>query len=142
LTHVVDGDTVTIFVPENLDDVRGFSNWMAARARAPLALDTETTGLGIFGKGFNIRLVQIGDAREAWVLQFARFSDLIVEAMLNHPKWVLHNAAYDLQVLNRVARIPIEEMVPKVMDTIILSKLIEPHRRGGHKLKPLSEQYV
>src|SRR5690606_7996572 len=63
-------------------------------------------------------------------------------AIRRHEVWVAHNWAYDAQVVNRVLGITIEEMTPKVFDTIILSKLIEPHRPGGHKLKPLSEQYV
>lgn|GEM_PF-996964 len=142
LTHVVDGDTCTIRIPESPEDGREFLAWLNTRTEAPLALDTETSGLQVFGRSFNIRLVQVGDTREAWVLQWSVFRDIITECIRRHKRWLLHNAAYDLQVLNRVAGIRIEEMTARVMDTIILSKLVEPHRRGGHKLKPLSEQYV
>ncbi|UGL61854.1 DNA polymerase I [Microbacterium phage Franklin22] len=142
LTHVVDGSECLIHIPESTADMPAFIAWLNDNASAVLALDTETTGLGIFGRGFNVRLVQFGNTREAWVLQWNLFEGWATTAIRRHKKWVLHNAAYDLQVLNRVAGITIEEMTPKVMDTIILSKLIEPHRRGGHKLKPLSEEYV
>lgn len=142
LTHVVAGDTITIHIPESGADWWEFTAWLRQRENAPLALDTETTGLGIFGRGFNVRLVQIGDTREAWVIQWAQFRAGVADAIRRHARWILHNAAYDLQVLNRVAGIAIEEMTAKVADTIIMSKLIMPHRPGGHKLKPLTEEHV
>ena len=142
LTHVVAGDTCLIRIPETSEDWAEFTRWMTDRSTKPLALDTETTGLGVFGHGFNIRLVQIGDEREAWVLQWARFRGLIEQCIRLHAKWIAHNFAYDAQVLDRVAGIKIEDMTGKVMDTIIMSKLIMPHRPGGHKLKPLSVEYV
>lgn len=142
LTHVVAGDVCHIRIPESREDILEFITWYEANDSAPLALDTETTGLGIFGKGFNVRLVQFGNTREAWVLQAALFEGFIISAIRRHAKWVLHNAAFDLQVLDRVYGITIEEMTPKVADTIIMSKLVVPHRAGGHKLKPLSEEHV
>ncbi|UKH48478.1 DNA polymerase I [Microbacterium phage Katzastrophic] len=142
LTHVVAGDTCTIRIPETREDMQEFQDWLSSRIEAPLALDTETTGLHVFGRAFNIRLVQVGDTREAWVLQAALFGGWIEQAIRTHKRWLLHNAAFDLQALNKVYGITIEEMTPKVVDTIILSKLVEPHRRGGHKLKPLSEEHV
>ncbi|QOP64277.1 DNA polymerase I [Microbacterium phage Quenya] len=142
LTHVVAGDLCTIRIPESREDMREFQDWLASRTEAPLALDTETTGLHVFGRSFNIRLVQFGDTREAWVLQAALFGGWIEQAIRGHKRWLLHNAAFDLQAINKVYGITIEELTPKVVDTIILSKLCEPHRRGGHKLKPLSEEHV
>jgi DNA polymerase I-like protein with 3'-5' exonuclease and polymerase domains len=142
LTHIVDGDTCTIYIPEDASEMPDFLAWLNAQGDQPLALDTETTGLGVFGEGFNIRLIQFGNAREAWVLQAHLFSGWATTAIRRHKRWVLHNAAFDLQALDRVYGIKIEEMTAKVMDTIILSKLVEPHRRGGHKLKPLAEEHV
>lgn len=142
LTHAVDGDICQIHIPEDEADYAEFIQWMNHRPEAPLAIDTETTGLGIFGKGFNIRLLQIGDTREAWVLQWALYSQLLPDIIRKHARWIAHNFAFDAQVLDRVAGVKIEEMTSKVMDTIIMSKLVKPHRYGGHKLKPLSEEYV
>lgn len=142
LTHVVAGDVCTIHIPESTADMPAFLAWLNDNERAPLALDTETTGLHVFGRAFNIRLVQFGNTREAWVLQAGLFEGWITTAIRRHKRWLLHNAAFDLQALNKVYGITIEEMTPKVVDTIILSKLVAPHRRGGHKLKPLSEEHV
>ncbi|WIC89490.1 DNA polymerase I [Microbacterium phage BAjuniper] len=142
LTHVVAGDTCWINIPETEADLVDFDDFMAHNAGAPLALDTETTGLHVFGRAFGIRLVQVGNSRTAWVLRSDLFGRRIEEAVRRHARWLLHNAAFDLQALNKVYGITIEEMTPKVVDTIILSKLVAPHRRGGHKLKPLSEEHV
>lgn len=142
LTHTVAGDECFIYIPQDTSEMAGFTAWLNDRGNKPLALDTETTGLGVFGAGFGVRLIQIGDEREAWVLQASLFADWATTAIRRHKQWILHNAAYDLQVLDKVYGITLEELTPKVVDTIILSKLVEPHRRGGHKLKPLSEEHV
>lgn len=34
----------------------------------PVVVDTETTGLEIYGEGFNARTVQVGIGLEAWVI--------------------------------------------------------------------------
>ena len=51
LTHVVDGDTCLIHIPQDASDMPEFLAWMNSQGDKPLALDTETTGLGIFGAG-------------------------------------------------------------------------------------------
>jgi DNA polymerase-1 len=141
LTHVVAGDTCYIFIPERPEDMRDFPKWMTERANKPLAVDTETTGLNVFGRGFGLRLLQIGDEGEAWVLRDDLAKGWGAKALRDHDFWVAHSFAYDSQVIERCLGVTIEEMTPKVFDTIILSKLVEPHR-VNHQLKPLSEQYV
>lgn len=142
LTHVVANDPCTIRIPENEEDIRVFESWMADHNSAILGLDTETTGLKVFGTAFGLRLLQIGDAREAWVIRGQQFLSWITNALRRHGKFVAHNFAYDAQVIERCCGITIEEMTPKVMDTIIMSKLVEPHRAQGHKLKGLCVEYV
>ncbi|MGY1440188.1 hypothetical protein [Streptomyces reniochalinae] len=45
---------------------------LTARTRGPIALDTETTGLDVFGASYRLRTVQFGDEREAWVIHWER----------------------------------------------------------------------
>lgn len=142
LTHTVAGAVCDIRIPESPEDAREFQTWMAERIGKVIAVDTETTGLGVFGAGFNVRLIQFGDAREAWVIQVAAFRQWVIEALRKHDKFVAHNWAFDAQVVEMTLGVTIEEMTPKVFDTQIFSKLIEPHRLSGHKLKSLSTQYV
>lgn len=142
LTHPVAGTTATIYLPETADDMRGLLEWMKDRERATLAIDTETMGLNVFGAGFGCRLFQIGDEEEAWVIQASPWAGWITELLRRHQRFTAHNFAYDAPVIERCFGVTVEEMTPKVFDTIILSKLVEPHRPGGHKLKPLSTQYI
>lgn len=141
LTHMVAGDRCTIHIPERPEDMGDFTDWMANRERAVLAVDTETTGLGVFGLGFGLRLLQIGDALEAWVLREDLAQGYGAHALRGHAHWVAHNWSYDAQVVERCLGVTIEEMTPKMFDTLILSKLAAPHRKN-HALKPLSEEYV
>jgi len=142
MTHIVDGDTCTIRVPEHAEDMHPFSAWMRDHANETLGIDTETTGLNVFGAAFGIRLLQIGNATEAWVIRAQQFREHCIHWLQTHAQWVAHNWAYDAPVVERAMGITIEFMTPRVFDTIILSKLIEPHRIAGHKLKSLSTQYV
>lgn len=142
LTHIVAGDTCYIFIPERPEDMRDFPAWMTERANKPLAVDTETTGLNVFGLGFGLRLLQIGDEGEAWVIRDDLAKSWGAQALREHDFWTAHNFSYDAPVIERALGVTIETMTPKVMDTIILSKLINPTRAGGHALKPLSEEFV
>lgn len=143
----VDGDAVTINFPERDSDLRGFHAFLARNLNAIVGLDTETTGLHIYGAAFGCRLVQFGDASEAWVLRADLFAD-VIRATLADPrrKWVAHNAPYDLLVLDRTGLAALEDLGPRVFDTRILAHLLDPRREndGGHglSLKPLSTVYV
>lgn len=141
LYHTVAGDECTIFVPESLEDMRPFTPWLEERQQAVLAVDTETTGLNVFGAGFGLRLLQIGDTREAWVIRVDLAEHYGAKALRQHNRWVSHNWSYDAPVIERALGVRIEELTPKMYDTIILSRLINPAREN-HKLKPLSEEHV
>lgn len=142
ITHTIDNQECTIHVPLSDDDIRAFELWMRIHANEVLAGDTETTGGSPFSYGFDIRLLQVGNATEAWVINAQRFRAACTRALREHARWSFHNFAYDSQAIDKALGIPIEEMTPKVMDTIILSKLVEPHRPQGHHLKGLSSAYI
>lgn len=145
LTHTIAGDDCRIYFPERRTDLSGFWAFLAQGDKA-LGLDTETTGLGIYERDFECRLVQIGNTREAWVLRVDLFADAIAKALRQPRAFVVHNAAYDLQVIDRTLGVRIEELADRVMDTRILAHLLDPrqpHEGGaGLSLKPLSAIYV
>lgn len=144
-THSLGGSEVTIHFPENRRDVVGFLDFLA-RGDKVLGLDTETTDLNVYGRNFRCRLVQFGNGSEAWVLRADLFAREIVRALRSPRYFVVHNAAFDLQVLDRALGVKIEDLGPRVFDTRILAHLLDPRQRheggAGLRLKELSEIYV
>ena len=150
LTHKskVDGQDVEIHVVQTEDDLDMFSEFIASNIDQ-LAVDSETTGLDIYSSRFKIRLVQFGNATEAWVVPVqlgGAFEDIVIWALLTVKKLVLQNAAYDLQVFDQTLGVKMEELWPKVRDTKILAHLIDPRpiKDGGvgHSLVDLTRAYV
>jgi DNA polymerase I len=143
--HTLAGDECVIYFPERREDLAGFEHFLA-QGDPVLGLDTETTGLDIYSPGYSCRLVQIGNAREAWVLRVDLFKGAIVRALRQPRQWVVHNAAFDLQVIDRHLGVAIEDLANVVHDTRILAHLLDPRDPSeggaGLSLKPLSAIYV
>jgi DNA polymerase-1 len=141
----VNGDAVTINVPERDEDLEGLHAVLADPR--PLGFDTETTGLDVFAPGHRCRLVQIGRDREAWVLDAERFAPNI-RWIFNDPRqrWIAHNATYDALVLDRHFEVPSATLLSRCTDTYTLGHLLDPrkaHEGGtGLKLKELAQVYV
>ncbi|QGJ94809.1 DNA polymerase I [Mycobacterium phage Blinn1] len=149
LEHEVGGDLVTINVVEDPEDLEGFRDFIKANKRC-LAVDTETTGLDIYSAEFRCRLVQFGNQDEAWVLPVDESPTQLqheTHLALNYlDKIVMQNASYDLQVLNQTMEIDMEGLWPKILDTQILAKLVDPRpfEAGGfgHSLEELIAAFI
>jgi DNA polymerase-1 len=146
--HRVDGETVSIYVVEREEDLDGFREFIRGNLRF-LGLDSETTGLDIYQSGFRLRLVQFGNPVEGWVIPVElgeRYADDVRTAIRAVDRFVLHNASFDLQVLERTLGVPMEEMWPKVTDTRILAHLVDPRGKDeggtGHSLEELTRRYI
>jgi DNA polymerase-1 len=149
--HGVAGDIVSVNIPETREDLDDFRRWAEdAAARGSIALDTETTGLDIFGNAFGLRTVQFGDSFTAWVIHWERggwFQESVLWVLRQlRPRVLIHNAPYDWLVLNQRAGIPLEEMAPLTRDTKIMATLIDPRQPQeggtGTGLKPLSGKWI
>lgn len=145
LSHTIAGTECFIEVPETEADLAGFWAFLADGDKV-LGLDTETTGLDIYSPRHALRLVQFGNAQEAWILRADRFAGPIIEALRQPRAFVVHNAPYDLQVIDRHLRVTIEELAPRTYDTRLLAHLLDPRAESeggtGHGLKALSSIYV
>ncbi len=145
LTHTLAGEECNIYMPERRDELAGFEAFLAQGDKV-LGLDTETTGLDIYSRGYGLRLVQFGNDREAWVIRADLFPTSIRNALRQDRHFVVHNAAFDLKVIDRCLGVSIEELSSRVFDTRIFAHLLDPrqpHEGGqGLKLKPLSALFV
>ncbi|AXH68065.1 DNA polymerase I [Mycobacterium phage Target] len=146
--YQIKDETVLVNVVEHEDDLDGFESFIRSNLRI-LGLDTETTGLNIYQDDFGIRLIQFGNPWESWVLPVERggvFVGASVTALQKVQRFVIHNAAFDLQVIERTLGVPMEQMWPKVEDTKIYSHLVDPraYKEGGtgHKLEELTKFYI
>lgn len=134
----------TIRVPEYPDDMEEFYAWLDAQAGKRLAVDTETTGLGIFSEGFRVRTLQIGYGLEAWVLfveHYVTKDDL--SFLLDHDL-VFHNASFDTLALRQFFGLELDWS--RIVDTHILAHLWNPvpKREGGvgHSLQDLTHHFL
>ncbi|QGJ88798.1 DNA polymerase I [Mycobacterium phage Yecey3] len=149
LQHEVGRDLVTVKVPETREDLDEFHDFIRTHQKC-LAVDTETTGLDIYSSDFSCRLVQFGTRDEAFVLPVEEWGPqgiMEVKDALEHVgKIVLQNASYDLQVLDQCFGIKMEDLWPKVLDTQILAKLVDPRpfEAGGfgHSLEELIAEFI
>ncbi|MFF2406702.1 DNA polymerase [Streptomyces sp. NPDC058092] len=148
--HNVAGDDVTVYVPQTVEDLERFRDWVEyADARGSIALDTETTGLDLFSNGYRLRTVQFGDAMTAWVIHWERggiFREFAAWALRKIARFLIHNAPFDWLVLDRHAGVSLESLAPRTRDTKLMAGLVDPRQPQeggiGTGLKPLSAYYV
>jgi DNA polymerase-1 len=138
---------------ERPEDLRAFREWVLAQVGTgeAVAFDTESCGLKIYATGPHyLRLAQFGTSTEAWVIPVElgpAFREVTAWALRTLPKLCGHNViAFDGLVIDEHLGVTLEEFCPKVADTMITAKLIDP--RGpeaggiGAKLKPHAAYYV
>jgi len=117
---------------------------------APLAVDVETTGLDRFGVRFELRMVQVATAERAWVfpdpMSKQGVQRAIRDVLASRPVLLAHNASFDLVVLDRFGLVDLEEAWGRMVDTSILSRLLDPRSKQdgavGHNLENLCAHYL
>jgi DNA polymerase-1 len=145
ITRTLGGDPVDIYVVEEPRDLAAFDDFLAQGDKV-LGFDTETTDLNIYSHDFGGRLAQFGNRDVAFVLPMERFGPAISRALRQPRHFTVHNAAFDLLVVDRVLGVTVEELGSRVFDTRIMAHLLDPRQRheggAGLGLKELSEIYV
>ncbi|WP_367137991.1 DNA polymerase [Saccharothrix sp. HUAS TT1] len=148
LKYRVAGDEVTINRVETEDDLPAFRDFIRANLKA-LACDSESTGLDIYSGKHRMRLVQFGTPNESWVLPVERGSAYVedaVKALRGAERLIFQNGMHDLLAFDRHYDVKLEELWPKVTDTQLIAKLIDPRpfERGGigASLEDLIRHYI
>lgn len=128
-------DGVEVHLVDSVDGAGEFLRWLSPRKR--VALDTECSGLD---KDVDVvRLVQFGDAREAWAIPFERWGGVVEEAIRKFEgTYVTHNGPmYDCPMLRR-QRIRVPQH--KVDDTRLKLHVLES--TGSLALKNATRRLV
>jgi DNA polymerase I-like protein with 3'-5' exonuclease and polymerase domains len=117
-----------------------------------LALDTETTGLDIYSDDHQLRLIALATPTQAYVFPYETFPDKIWQTLksLLGKRLIMHNASYDIQVINRHFgnELPryIEKLWSQTRDTKIIAHQVDPRGRDeggiGQSLEELLAHYV
>ncbi|WP_049562998.1 DNA polymerase [Nonomuraea sp. SBT364] len=137
------GHVMTVHPPAAFEPA-AFARFCAAEAM--LGLDVETSAIDDkgprqFTPAFTVRLVQFGSPREAWVLDPADPDQhAAIRATLADParRFVTHTS-YDPLAVWSAFGIALGQ---RVIDTHLLSKLIDPDERAGHGLKELTGRHL
>lgn len=148
-TYTLGGIDCTINYPETTEDMHDFRSWFIDQ-RGVIGADTETTGLDIYSPTHRVRLMQFGNAREAWVINMENedFKRAVKGLLAYHEDkhYAFHNSTYDLLVTDRHGVASLEQMKGRVEDTRIFAHLIDPRMKAeggaGLKLKELAEVYI
>jgi DNA polymerase-1 len=74
--------------------------WEFAEDHKWLALDTESTGVNPYVRGWELRTFQIGDAYDSYVIP-ARFRKFIAGIMRLEINWIGHNGPHDIRSIDR-----------------------------------------
>jgi DNA polymerase-1 len=132
-------------------DILDCRRWLKANGPKLITVDVETTGLS---RDDELTSIQFGNQLEAWVIDpmFPNVDQLIASLLL-HEHLLAHNAPFDAYHLAEFSRAnPLlpsmsqQEILAKMQDTQILSKLVDPRNKGqggvGHSLKDLAAHWI
>lgn len=135
----------SIHVPETRADLTELYSWI--ERQHTLALDTETTGLDIYADDHRLRLIALATPTEAYVFPYETFGlALNLVPLLQSKRLIMHNASYDIQVLDRHLGGGIRKWWSRTRDTRILAHQVDPRGNDeggvGQTLEKLLEHYV
>ncbi len=140
----LDESECSVRVVETGADLDVFYEWIMRQQI--VAVDTETTGLDIYSRGFEAHTVQFGNGRESFVLHVHPWALEIRAALQATPHLIMHNATFDMLVIDHKVGLPLEAMLDRTFDTKILAHLLDPRTEmeggTGHSLKRLAEVWV
>jgi DNA polymerase-1 len=110
-------------------DVRVFRQWMAARADQPLAVDSETNAENPRSPAHRLRMVQISDGLEVWLLPVELLgTEFIRQTVHDHPMWICHYVDADMSFIENAApgsfRLADDE--PHAVDTQVVLAYYDP----------------
>lgn len=127
-------DITDLHLVTNTDESFDMLRWLSVQDR--LAIDTETTGLS--PERDHVRLVQVGNEREAWAVPFEINKMLIKDTVDRFQgEWVTHNGPYDYAMLAKDGVVLPQH---RTHNTLLQAHVL--YSKGPLGLKPLYSQHV
>lgn len=126
-------------------DLAELGHWLGERHDQLLGIDCETNALDPYEPGFRLRLVQVADLDDAWVVPVWSADGLfscgaeLSRMIRDHPRWVAWFAASELQFLTRdpsmQGPVRLGEVAPHIADGQPLLALYDPRTVTTHSKK-------
>lgn len=135
------GNPIRFHCAETTRDLQEVAEFIK-RHRA-LGIDTESTGINCYRRGWELRTVQYGDASDSYVVP-ERFRKFIAWSMRQPVKWIGHNGPHDIRSIDE--HLGYSTGVVCAGETFIPSHHADSRNRQeggtGHELKELAELFV
>lgn len=141
LPDTLAGDPIEFRYVESRSDLRDVARFVRTSPR--LGIDTESTGINCYRRGWQLRSVQIGDSSTAYVIP-ARYRKFIRWMAQRDIQWIGHNGPHDWRSIDE--HLGIKTGSYCIYETYILAHHHDPRNRKeggtGNSLKDLAEAYV
>jgi DNA polymerase I-like protein with 3'-5' exonuclease and polymerase domains len=123
-------DTVRILTVESDADLLDFAWWLEQRRGHVLGIDCENNGRDQFSPRYRLRVVQVSDGFESWVIDVSRVSlRNLATLIVRHPLFVAHYSEADIRFLVRglpgSVRVT-DYAVPHIVDTQVVLAWFDP----------------
>lgn len=135
------GNPIRFSCAENTKDLREVAAFI--KRHRWLGIDTESTGINCYRRGWELRTVQYGNAIESYVVP-QRFRKFIAWSMRQPVKWIGHNGPHDIRSIDE--HLGYSTGVVCAGETYIPAHHADSRGREeggtGHGLKELAEYHI
>jgi DNA polymerase-1 len=112
---------------QTADELAQWTAWMAGQAGVLLGLDCETNAHDAWDPQFRLRLIQISDGRQAWLLPEPFPAD-VAGVIRAHPRFVAHFSENEIKFLSRglPGSVRLGDLDPHIIDCQVVQAIAEP----------------
>ena len=97
IKDTIAGEPIYFYYVESATDLTEV--WEFIESHSALGIDTESTGINCYQRGWQLRTVQIADAYDSYVIP-ARYKKFIAGIMSLDINWIGHNGPHDIRCID------------------------------------------
>lgn len=136
--YVFGGESVALHVAESSQDLRWVCDWARAHDGDYLGLDSETNALDPWQPEFRLRLLQVSDLAESFVIPVEMDPGVCSDLVRGHDRWVAHYSEADERFLARgLPGEPVrwDALQPHFSDSQVVLAMFDPRTVTTHNKK-------